>query len=151
MNHNNANNLLEQALKLLDCGFSVIPVARNKKPLIEWKQYQERKPTIKEVTGWWTQFPRANIGIITGKISDLIVVDIDPRHGGTDESFKNIKTVKAKSGGGGWHYYFKYEEGVTTGTQVQPGIDIRSEGGYIIAPPSMHSSGQKYQWEVEPE
>lgn len=141
---------MEQAMELLAAGFSVIPVARNKKPLIEWKKYQNQKPTREKVSEWWTKFPKANIGIVTGKISDLIVIDIDPRHGGTDEAFKNIKTVKAKSGGGGWHYYFKYQKGIPTGAQVQPGIDIRSDGGFIIAPPSIHSSGQKYMWEVEP-
>lgn len=130
--------------------WSIIPIGRDKHPLINWAEYQKTIASDEELQSWWNKFPDANIGVITGKISDLIVVDIDPRHDGTDELFKNTRTVKAKTGGGGWHYFFKYEEGIKNFTSIKPGIDIRGEGGFVVTAPSIHQSGNKYEWEVQP-
>ena len=136
------NNKLDQALYYLEkLGWSVIPVGADKKPLVEWKLYQSQKATREQLTEWFSK-PEVNIGIITGKISNLVVIDIDPRHNGTDEDFREITTVKSATGGGGWHYYFLFEEGVQNSAAVKPGIDIRGEGGYVVAPPSSHSSGK---------
>lgn len=145
------NTKLEQALyylKKLD--WSIIPVGTDKKPLIEWKKYQKKKPTKEEVTHWFTIYLTANIGIITGKISNLVVVDIDTRHKGDNKAFNRIATVMAKTGGGGWHYYFLYEENIQNQVGIQKGIDIRGEGGYVIAPPSLHQSGKPYEWVMSP-
>lgn len=152
-NQHNTNtiSILDQALELLENrGWSVIPVGENKHPLIPWKQYQEVAPTVEQVREWFTKYPTANVGIITGKISGLTVVDIDPRHGGTDDEFKDLDTVKVKTGGGGFHVYFLYEAGIKNGANLKPGIDIRSEGGYVIAPPSLHESGNRYEWMIAP-
>lgn len=150
-NKNNTNNILEQALYYLEkLEWSVIPVGTDKKPLVEWKLYQTQKATREQIAEWFSK-PNVNIGIITGKISKLVVVDIDPRHNGTDEAFKDLQTVKSATGGGGWHYYFQYEEGIQNSASIKPGIDIRGEGGYVIAPPSLHNSGKSYEWIVSPE
>lgn len=130
--------------------WSIIPVAKDKRPLVNWKNYQEVTASVEEIREWWNKFPEANIGVVTGRISNLIVVDIDPRHGGSDELFKSIETVKAKTGGGGWHYFFKYEEGIKNFAAIKSGIDIRSEGGFVVIAPSIHQSGNKYEWEVQP-
>lgn len=132
-------------------GWSIFPVGVDKKPLVEWKQYQDHKPTPDELTQWSKQFPNANIGLITGKLSGVIAVDIDPRHGGTDEAFKEVVTVKSRTGGGGFHYLFKYESGINNQANIQSGIDIRGEGGYIVLPPSIHQSKQRYEWINSPE
>ncbi len=145
MNSNNTNHKLEQALSLSTLGWSVIPIGADKKPLTEWKQYQSEKATEKQLLGWFSK-PEVNIGVVTGKISNLIVVDIDPRHGGTEEAFKNVQTVKSATGGGGWHYYFQYTDGIQNSANIKPGIDIRGEGGYVVVPPSSHSSGKDYEW-----
>lgn len=145
------NHILEQALLLSEkMQWSVIPIGKNKKPLIEWKKYQGERASKEQIIEWFTKHPSANIGIITGNVSNLLVFDVDPRHGGTDEDFKNITTVKAKTGGGGFHFYFQYEDGVQNSAGIKPGLDIRGEGGYIIAPPSIHESGNAYEWEVNP-
>lgn len=142
---------LDQALYYAEkLGWSVIPVGENKKPLIEWKKYQRIKATKEEILKWFTKYPNANIGVVTGKISNLVVIDIDPRHDGTDKEFSGITTVKSKTGGGGWHYYFQYEEGIQNAANINPGIDVRGEGGYVIAPPSSHISGKKYEWVIPP-
>jgi len=121
---------------------SILPVGRDKKPLIPWKKFQSRKPTEDEVREWFKKFPEMNIGIITGKISDLIVVDVEK--GGSVDNLPD--TLIVKTGGGGWHYYYKYTEGINNKTRIKDLIDIRGDGGYVIAPPSIHSSGVKYEW-----
>src|SRR5581483_3110516 len=147
--NNNTNTKLEQALWYrTKLNWSVIPIGKDKRPLIAWKKYQNVLPSIEEINNWFKKFPEANVGIVTGKVSNLVVVDIDPRHGGNNEHFKLIKTITSKTGGGGWHYYFQYEIGVNNSTGIALGIDVRGEGGYVIAPPSLHSSGESYKWEV---
>lgn len=142
----NSNTKLEQALSLRELGWSIIPIGLDKKPLMRWEEYQSRIPSVEEIKTWFNQWPNANIGIVTGSISKLVVVDIDPRHGGTNELFKDFKTPCSQTGGGGWHYYFTSDSKITNRAGVLPGIDIRGEGGYVIAPPSLHSSGGSYQW-----
>ncbi|MBM7096657.1 bifunctional DNA primase/polymerase [Bacillus sp. H-16] len=98
---------------------------------------------------------QSNVGIATGSKSGFFVLDIDPKHGGdkslkvlTDQYGKIPQTVKAQTGGCGYHYLFQHQNGIFNRTSIMPGIDIRGEGGYIVAPPSRHSSGKKYKWEV---
>ncbi len=70
--------LLDTALKLLgSAGMPVFPVGRDKKPLIAWKPYQNRLPTEEEVKAWWNQHPYANIGMATGHLSGIVVIDCD--------------------------------------------------------------------------
>lgn len=146
----NSNTKLEQAILLRKLGWSIIPVGIEKKPLLKWEEFQKRIATEDEIKSWFTQWPDANIGIVTGSISKLVVVDIDPRHGGTNELFKNYKTPCSNTGGGGWHYYFTSDSIITNKAGLLPGIDIRGEGGYVIAPPSLHLSGLEYSWIVSP-
>lgn len=145
--NDSTNQKLQQALHYLkDKKWSVIPIGKNKRPLINWKKYQEEKASEEEIIDWFKKYPDANLGVVTGKISDLIVVDIDPRHDGSDELFRDIKTLKSKTGGGGWHYFFQFEEGIQNNANIKQGIDIRGEGGYVIVPPSVHLSGNNYEW-----
>ena len=105
---------------------------------------------------WWGRWPDANVAIATGAGSNLVALDIDPRHGG-DESIDRLEdahgklpdTVEAITGGGGRHVLFS-----NPGTPVPcsagklgPGLDVRGEGGFIVAPPSIHVSGASYEWE----
>lgn len=141
-------NMTEQAMIYLGMDFSVIPIAKNKIPLTSWEPYQKRKPTEEKIREWFITNP--NIAIVTGEISGLTVVDIDPRNGGTNDFLKDIKTPYSQTGGGGFHYYFKYLGGSTCRTGIRPGVDIKSTGGYVLAPPSLHSSGDRYKWIVDP-
>jgi hypothetical protein len=59
--------------------YSIIPIGVNKKPLIKWQEYQERRASPKEIAAWWGEYEDANIGIVTGKISGITVIDIDNR------------------------------------------------------------------------
>src|SRR3972149_5287990 len=119
-------------------------------PLVPWKELQTRRATRKEIINWFTSYPEANVGIVLGKVSNLMVVDIDPRNGGSYEEFKDVKTVKVKTGGGGWHIYFQYDEGFHNLSSIRSGIDIKTEKGYAVAPPSIHQSGDLYKWISNP-
>ena len=113
--------------------------------------------TDKAVISRW-KWESANIGIATGAASGLVVIDIDPRHGGdeTIESLKNelgeLPPAPRVKTGDGWHLYFRYpDQLIDCRTDVAQGIDIKADGGYIVAPPSNHISGGRYQWEIDPE
>src|SRR5262245_64327499 len=95
----------------------------------------------------------ADIGIVTG--GGLLVVDVDPRHDG-DASLADLERVhgplpdtpRGRTGGGGLHVYFAVDQAVGNCTNLAPGIDLRGEGGYVVAPPSLHASGRRYVWEL---
>jgi len=105
------------------------------------------------IKGWLEKYPDANIGIATGKVSDIFVVDIDVKNGALGyESLKDLErefdklpaTVEVITPSRGRHIYFKYPAcGIGCKTAVRPGIDARGDGGYVIAPPS-----KDYTWEV---
>ena len=106
------------------------------------------------IDSWWTKNPRANIGIRTGTESGIIVLDIDPRHEGNvslaqlEQKHGNLPvTGEVLTGGGGRHLFFKHPGG-TAGSKagLAPGLDVRGDGGYVVAPPSNHISGRCYQW-----
>jgi hypothetical protein len=143
------------ALQYAGYHWSVIPMrARDKRPLIKWQKYQQQRASRDEISSWYQRWPTANVGIVTGAISGLLVLDIDPRHGGDDslaqweiEHGPLPRTLAAESGGGGQHLYFSHPGGVIHNrTGLAPGIDLRGDGGCIVAPPSIHSSGHPYTW-----
>lgn len=136
------NEILSTALSYLKQGFSVIPVGRNKKPLLNWKEFQERRATEEEARSWFKKWPRANIAIITGEISGLAVIDIEK--GGNVSNLPSARAVR--TGGGGFHFYYKWEKGIESRTRVVDLTDIRGTGGFVVAPPSIHASGKKYAW-----
>lgn len=136
----------EAALDYLSRGLSILPLAKDKKPLMPWQEFQTRKPTELEVHQWFKQWPEANIGIVTGKISNLTVIDCDSQlaieyfYSGYKGKTPNVKTPK------GMHFYFAYQEGVRNTARLTDHIDVRSEGGYIVAPPSINGSGNAYRF-----
>jgi len=122
-----------------------------KKSIIEWKQFQEKRATQKQIESWWKDWPDANIGIVTGKISGVMVLDIDSK-----EALKTVrkflpgyKSVPRAKTGKGWHLFFKRPgKGIRNHVGLIPGLDIRADGGYVVVPPSIHESGKEYRWEV---
>lgn len=150
-------SMLDAALTYLARGWAVIPVRpRGKRPIVPWEELQRRRPTEKEVRGWFERWPDANLAIVTGRVSGLIVLDVDPRHDG-DETLDELEqsygplphTAEAITGSGGRHVYFAYPgRMVRNAVGFAPGLDIRGDGGVIVAPPSVHPSGRRYEWEV---
>jgi hypothetical protein len=107
------------------------------------------------IKGLWEGRHQANVGICTGPESGLLVLDVDPRNGG-DKSLARLefhyaklpKTLVCSTGGGGVHFYLQHP-GITPLKGHVPGyagLDIKGDGGYVVAPPSLHHSGGVYQW-----
>lgn len=141
---------LEEAKKYLLRGWSVIPLeAKGKKPLISWKEYQERQATVNEVESWFKW--ENNLGIVTGKISGITVIDCDSPAAIDLASKKGLPTCPTVKTGKGYHFYYAYEPGVGNFQKRDdlPGIDLRGDGGFVVAPPSIHPSGAVYYWEGE--
>jgi hypothetical protein len=144
------------ALAYLRRGWSVVAIEpRGKRPLVRWEGFQHRLPRASDVSAWFRRRPDANIGIVTGRISGLAVIDVDPRHAG-DETLAALEgeyaplpsSVEVRTGGGGRHLYFTSPESLRSRVAIGPGIDLRAEGGLVVAPPSIHSSGGLYRWEA---
>jgi hypothetical protein len=109
------------------------------------------------VLAWWARWPDANIIVVTGEVSGVVAIDIDPAHGGAEscENFPimvdalSVETPRSLTGGGGVHHLFKWPgHEVPNAAGVFPGVDFRGDHGYIVAPESHHISGGTYEWDV---
>ena len=113
------------------------------------KGLNDATTNMEQIKAWWEKWPDANIGLVTGVESGLMVLDVDD---GGEEELRNHPslpdTVESVTGSGGRHIFFANPEGNTIKNKVRfyDGLDIRAEGGYIVAPPSLHASGKKYEW-----
>lgn len=143
------------ALAYLSLGWSVVPVQpRAKRPLVRWSPLQDAPPDRDAVEHWYRRWPDANVGVVTGAVSGLVVLDVDIGHGG-DESLLRLEdaqgplepTLESITGGGGRHLYFRHP-GQEIGNKVgfREGLDLRGDGGMVVAPPSIHPSGRPYRW-----
>jgi hypothetical protein len=150
--------MISQALHYRSLGFSVIPV-NGKVPAVKWQEYQEVAADEEQLKEWWTKgYPSSNIGIVTGSVSRLVVLDLDgpncaallKEHGVILPRTATVQTGK------GFHLYFRSSDGsiknqvalLSDGRGSQ--VDIRGEGGFVVAPPSVHANGRTYLWTVPP-
>ncbi|MEH6472090.1 MAG: bifunctional DNA primase/polymerase [Halopseudomonas sp.] len=108
-----------------------------------------------KIKAWWNRHPHANIGVRTGAISNLVVVDVDPRNdgiagfNGLDALFGPFApTMRAETGGGGFHLYYRSCSPSLrcSNSKLAQGVDTKANGGYVVAPPSNHISGGYYQY-----
>lgn len=147
----NSRSTLEAALSYHGQGLSVIPLRPGAKipPLgFRWKEWTRVTTTKAQIERWFADSGDSNIAIRCGEVSsNLVVLDVDPRADG-DKSIlgKQIPpTATVQTGGGGWHYYFRSAQQVKC-RKVGPGLDLKGDGGYVVAPPSRHPSGGTYEW-----
>ena len=145
------NSCLQAALTYTEkFGFSVIPIRPDKKPYIKWEEYQKKRTIPEEIRAWWNKWPGAMIGIVTGRISGIVVIDIDTEEGREaiqDYIPDSLIIPTATTPKGGQHLYFKCPENPPgNNARTIPGCDLRAEGGYIIAPPSMNGATKCYEW-----
>ncbi|GAC1582936.1 MAG: hypothetical protein NVS3B24_21320 [Candidatus Dormibacteria bacterium] len=105
-----------------------------------------------KIAEWWLHRPDSNIGIATGHKSDLLVLDVDGDAGMAsllqlEEEYGPLPPTRVVKTGRGRHHYFTLG-GALVGcpTGIRPGLDLRGEGGYVVAPPSRHHSGLEYDW-----
>lgn len=157
------NELLKYALIYAEkYGWAVFPVSsKTKKPLTP-HGCKDAKKDPGAIRAWWKRHPDAGIGIATGSKSNLLVIDEDIDEDKGIDGFLEIsqwekengelpETVRAITGRGGAHLYYHYE-GSDLGNRagILEGVDVRGEGGYVIAPPSAHPNGTRYEWECDP-
>jgi putative DNA primase/helicase len=131
-------------------GWSPIPIKpRSKEPnLRELRPYLTRKATQEELGAWsWS-----GVGIVTGPVSGVLVLDVDGPEGEAElQKHGHPATPMARTASGGLHLYFKHpEHHVRTGIRVAPGLDVKASGGYVVAPPSIGPNGKPYEWVISP-
>jgi putative DNA primase/helicase len=138
-------------------GWSIFPLRpRSKAPLQPWAEYQKRPPSFEELDAWLTRPERLNFGIATGRVSGIFVLDVDSEAAmaWANEHFPpctlRVKTAKGK------HFYYPYSGDRPLRNTVRVkyqgealDIDVRAEGGYVVAPGSVHPSGFVYTAEGE--
>lgn len=143
-------NVLEHALDYAARGWCVFPlVPRTKRPLCE-HGFEDATTDPQRITQWCRRRPNCGIGIATGAVSNLVVLDIDPRHDG-DDSLAELEgrfgalpeTPVSLTGGGGVHHLFApsnlrgaAETPCRTALGGYRGVDLKGDSGYICAPPS---------------
>ena len=171
-NNNNSRKNLRYALLYASKGWPVLPVhtvtavgcsCRNAECQNIGKHprtphgVKDATTDEKTITAWFKKWPYANIGIATGMESGLVVLDIDPRHDGKN-SLRKLRekygalpnTLRVRTGGGGLHIYFRHpgDQSIknVTGIRDYPGLDLKADGGYVVAPPSIHQTRKKYEF-----
>lgn len=134
------------AVELVGRGWSVMPISRKKVPLVPWRRLQSRRAGARRVREWWARFDQPNAGIVTGRVSGLVVIDCDDdaalqvvRELGVADTF-TVRTAR------GWHLYFQHPGELVRNScgSIARGVDVRGDGGYVVAPGSRHASGALY-------
>lgn len=167
-------SILEHALQYADRGWSVFPVygiengqctcgnsdcsSAGKHPMTSGG-CKDASIDPAQVNEWWRCNPKANIGIATGQVSGLVVIDVDD--GVSKQGFESLQNLETRNeplprdfvvrtGGGGLHIYLAAPENNIRNSagKIAPNIDVRGDGGYVVAPPSLHISGKAYTWEM---
>lgn len=132
--------------ELARLGFSTFPVERGgKRPLMKWERFQSERPDPATLEQWAQR--ETNIGIATGAVSGLLVLDLDSDAAVAEAIALGLPDTLTVRTGKGLHAYFKHPGGkVGNRAGLKPGWDIRGDGGYVVAPGSLHPSGKRYEW-----
>lgn len=140
--------MIRHALALASQGAAIFPCrCRGKTPAVAGG-LKVATTDRDQITAWWTENPTYNIGLATGEISNLFVVDVDGPDAERElqqlELPATVQTITAR----GRHYFFRHPNVPVRNSagKIAPHIDVRGDGGYCIAPPSIHESGHVYRW-----
>ena len=151
--------MLEQALDYARRGWHIVLLRPfSKEPrFYAWQRIKTTDETT--IRLWFGRDPQSNIGIATGIESKLVVLDVDQRNGG-DASLPPLlerlklptPRLRVRTGSGGLHLYFTHPGTVKIASRtgkvgLAPGIELKADGGhYVVAPPSIHPNGNRYEW-----
>ena len=156
------NELRDAAIEYAKQGFAVFPLRpRNKMPILNGG-FKIATTDQSQIEKWWATNPNANIGIATGQMSGgLLVIDLDVDDNKGINGYDSLRdwqringdlpdTADSITGRGGYHLFFRTPHTIKCRTGILEGVDVRADGGYIVAPPSIHYNGNKYMWEYPP-
>lgn len=138
---------MNSALLYASWGWRVFPcLPKNKTPLTA-HGCKDATTDEAKIRAWWGAEPNANIGIATGKESDLTVIDLDGAEGIENGTKLGLVSNTRVLTGNGQQLFYKYQEGIKNSVKkIAPGIDIRNDGGYVIGAGSIHPNGRRYRW-----
>lgn len=136
--------------ELARLGFSTFPVKRGGKlPVVKWERFQTERPDPAMLDEWAQR--DTNVGIATGAVSGLLVLDLDSAEAVAEAKALGLPDTLTVKTGKGLHAYFRHPGGkVGNRAGIRPGWDIRGDGGYVVAPGSLHPSGARYEWDNPP-
>lgn len=133
----------------LELGWSLIPINLDKSSPIKWKRYQKEQASQEIAEGWFNRWPSANLAVICGRVSGIVVLDVDSKEGqeyldemGCPET-PRVETARGR------HYYFKHP-GKRLRKFNKNGLELQVDRHLATLPPSVHKSGKRYLWEVKP-
>ena len=145
--------MVETVKLFASLGIPVFPISPGTKiPYKNTAGVREATTSMAVIDDWIEMYPGANWAMATGKISGILVLDIDPRNGGVESIKSEVakygkppKTPSVRTGGGGHHLYFRYPHftNIKNG-EILPGVDIKTDGGYVIIPGSV--TDDSYTW-----
>ena len=158
------NELKESAIKYAKMGLSVFPlIPKDKKPATE-HGFKDATTDLRIIEKWWNKNPNYNIGIATGEMSGgLVAIDMDVDKDQGKDGYHSFTKWCADNylvlpdswlsitGRGGYHLFYQTDLDVPSKGGWLEDVDIRANGGYVVAPPSIHPNGTKYQWEDDPD
>lgn len=145
--------IIEEALEYIDNGWSILPVKpEEKRPFMtNWLQYTKTRATKEMANNWFRNLSGAGVGAVTGRISNIVVLDVEsycPTP--VEELLKRYPTqLISKTGSGGYHLFYQFPTNVAkvaNRVKIFEGADLRADGGFIVLPPTVHPNGNRYEW-----
>lgn len=157
-----SNQFLDAAIQYASKGMAVFPIKPRDKEPITAHGVKDATTNFNVIKKWWAKYPNANVGIACGLISGgLLVIDLDEKENGISgsdtlynwerENGTLPETVRSITGKGGAHLLYRVDHTEANKVNLLEGVDIRSDNGYIVAPPSIHPNGRSYEWEYDPD
>ena len=156
-------SMYDAAIEYAKKGFAVFPLKyRDKVPLTR-NGCKDATTDAAQIKAWWQKYPNANIGLATGSVSqNVFVIDLDIDEDCGIDGYHSLedwqrehgdfpKTWTAITGRGGYHLYYRGNGKIKNRAGIIDGVDIRGNGGYVVAPPSIHKNGNRYEWEYSPD
>ena len=147
------NDIQKQAAEYVEWGWSILPVKPSEKRpyMTNWLQYQRTKATKEMVDNWFTSLTGAGVGMVTGRISNVVVLDVESYcRVPIEELLRRYPTqMISQTGTGGYHLFYLYPNDVpkiANRVGIFEGADLRADGGFIVLPPTRHPNGNPYKW-----
>lgn len=147
------NSTVDLAREYVSQGWSVLPVRPDEKRpyMANWLQYNHQRATMEQVGQWFAALTGAGVGVVTGKVSGMVVLDVEadcPTP--VEELLRRWPTrLVSRTGSGGYHLFYAYPHGVgriSNRVRIFEGADLRADGGFIVLPPTLHACGGRYEW-----